>query len=360
MPKKETNEIQNFLLDLGKSLGFSPLKEVSFGIFEEYDPHYDVVWFLDLKQFDMNQLIKFIDPVWHKFLSRVPIVTFEIEGSNTTSKNQVGNFANLIISPTLFNFVIVNNEGALKENDTYRRGIKIYRTMKEFWGNNNIIFCDWNHIKSLSEIKTTSINITVPDSDKLERSGSGGEIKSAEIYDKLINDLQKIGFCIKQNFTPDIFECVYSYYQNLRNIDCSSEFDFILGKTYKFVPDQNDLRTITNIRDYFYLPKIDIALGFNLPKSFNYFLFNLMTAMGRDYCYYPILEFIKHNKHKELFFPFLGIEIETSSSKHMIGGILNASKYFFIGLLIANTNARRQLDTIKKYLGLKNIFIKEI
>ena len=60
----------------------------------------------------------------------LPFAIFEIEGSTTSSKNQVGNVGNLLISPSYYHFMVVDNVGAGKENDTYRRGMKIVRTMQ--------------------------------------------------------------------------------------------------------------------------------------------------------------------------------------------------------------------------------------
>ncbi len=51
MPNKETTEIQDFLVSLGNELGFSASKEQVLSRYDGYNPCYDVIWFVDLKEY---------------------------------------------------------------------------------------------------------------------------------------------------------------------------------------------------------------------------------------------------------------------------------------------------------------------
>lgn len=364
MPKESTRNIQDYLVELGNKIGFlaEPEKEVleNFKCSHLYCPRYDVVWSLNLSQFKLENFIKkyIKDEGWSRLLRKVPVATFEIEGSNTSSKNQIGNFANLYLSPSMYSFVIVNNEGAKKENDTYRRGIKIHRTVNKFWGNNIISFADWSQIRNISIYHNSDKDreITVPIGNSSNRSGFGGEKKSIVIYDKVIKDFEAVGMCIKQNYTPSIFNTYYTKFEMLRSIPCDPRHEILLGQKYVYEPSSGEERKLTNISSYYYMPKIDFVLGFNLPKSFLIFLKKLAIGVGRDVVNNDLLNYASNNKIKELFFPYLGCEIESETSKHMNGGIMNCSKFCYSGLLISPDKGKSHLKTLKRYLGITNVF----
>lgn len=149
MPKNQTQEIQNFIKDLGEHLGLISKIEVQFYKSDNYSPIYDVVWFIDLqKNFNLDIIKKYVDD--EKYIENIkllPIAVFEIEGAATSSKNQIGNMINLTFANSFLKFVIVNNEAAIPERDSYRRGLKIVRYFETNFGAENIIFLDLSHIK---------------------------------------------------------------------------------------------------------------------------------------------------------------------------------------------------------------------
>ena len=365
MPKNATREIQDFIVDLGNRLGFEAISEYSFAhlkIPNSYCPIYDVVWFLKLDRFNTNNLAeKYIsNKSWHNLLSKVPIATFEIEGSTVNSKYQVGNFANLFLNPSMYNFVIVNNKEASNENDTYRRGIKIQRTIKEFLGGRNTLFADWSQIKNISiDIgEIGSCEITIPPGSSSVRSAFGGEKKSVTVYNDIVEDFEDVGMCLKQNYTPEIFKSLYYKIESMQSIECSERFDILLGKKFTYDPTRglDNTKQIKRMSSYFYLPKIDFVLGFYLPISFVLFLREFGKAIRDDIVNNDLLNFIKNKNIKELFFPYLGCEIESSSSKHLAGGIFNCSKYCFSGLLISPIEGANYLKAYRDNLGITNVF----
>jgi hypothetical protein len=304
MAKNETQVIQKYIYDLGKELGFHAEIEYSFGLFDncKYEPRYDVVWFLDLTNFNCSCLSEIFGN-WNTFLKKHPIAVFEIEGLTTSSKNQIGNFANIMISPALYSFIIVNNNTAANENDTYRRGLKIYRTFKDAFGNRNVIFLDWSQVKriNLDKLKSKDKEISIPDTSFQERSGLGGEKQSKDIFNEVIKLFSKTGLCIKQNYTPAYFEFMREFYDQYKSICVGTQFnEHLLGRIFINDPVTKEIKPNKKFGDFYYLPKIDISLNFNLPFSFNLFLGKLVDNSGYDYVNYPLLAYIKNNPFEYL------------------------------------------------------------
>ena len=363
MPKEKTKNIQSFLVEIGNKLGFESLREYSFSKkrkVDSYDPIYDVVWFLNLSEFNVDILKKYIPTTsYYIDLKKIPLATFEIEGSTTTSKNQVGNFVNLLLNPSLFKFVIVNNSGAKEEYDTYRRGIKIQRTFSNFMGEKNIIFCDWSQLKN----NNLSLNLSHEDKkitfSKLNinnRSAVGGEKGSIDVFNRIITDFSCVGMEIKQNYTPETLYWQYEKVKLYQSIDANVKFDFLLKKKYVYDPVTKQIKTLKNIKQYFYLPKVDLALGFFLPNSFNIFLKFIAVNMREEVVNFPLLLYILKSKKNKLFFPYLGVEIESNVNKHLNGGLLNCSLFFYLGLIISPARGKSHISTYKNLCGLNNVF----
>jgi len=130
------------------------------------------------------------------------------------------------------------------------------------------------------------------------------------------------------------------------NVD-NNELNFYLKKSGFKVPNKNEIYRLKKINDRYYLPKIDIVLGFDLPKSIIKWLTGLSDSVGQDIINNPILFYLKHSKEKSLFVPLISMEIETSVSKHLNGGIINMWKNSYIGILVSNNSARRHINFFK-------------
>jgi hypothetical protein len=365
MPKDSTKLIQEFIFELGTSLGFTSHMEYSFfSKNDTYTPIYDVVWLMDVTQnFDTSPIKQYVNSEsWHPLLDQVVVAAFEIEGSTTTSKNQVGNVANLYLSPSYFKFVIVNNAGACNENDTYRRGVKIARTFEKVWGVNNLFFLDWEHIKDFNiSYNNTSNNISSnTDSsytpDKISRSKVGGESRSVAISEIILENLAKSRFQVKENYSPESIKHLYTSVERYQRIPCPEEYDYLLGRKFVCDPTTKESKPVKKSQDYFYTPKIDIALGFNLPSRLNLFFKWISETIGEEHVNNSFLTHFKYNQDEQLFFPYLGCEVESSVNKHLNGGVMNCSRFFYTGLLVAPKGAERHLNTLKERLGIFNIF----
>lgn len=362
MPKNDTLEIQNFIKELGEYLGFISEIEVRLDKENYYSPIYDVIWFLDLsKKFNIDILKKYISSdIVEKKLKLIPIAAFEIEGAATSSKNQIGNITNLTFGNVLNKFIIVNNEAAIPEKDSYRRGLKITRYFNENLGSSNIIFLDWSQIKDTYNwlnIKEEDREIEINNSYKKTRKGSGGESKSVKIFDNILEDLISSGLEIKQDYTPD--KCKMKYYledyisKKIEIIDEEIEFYF-KRKAYKD-PNEKNIFELNRINNRYYLPKLDIVLGFNIQKSFIKWIKGVSKNMGNDILNNELIFSINTNKIKDIFIPLLSIEIENEINKHLNGAIINMWKNSYLGILISKKQAVGHLEYFKNN-GCNNIY----
>lgn len=342
MPKEDTLEIQEKICRLGEKLGFISIIEESLHEKRLYTPKYDVVWYLDLeKHLKMDNIKEFFreDPKIFEKIKRLAFAGFEIEGSSINSKYQLGNFINLYSGEFIYNFVIVNNYGH-NENDTYRRGIKIKHYFAENSGDKNIIFLDSKQLDdSIEKLKCFDSNIKKQDNIINSRVGSGGETISKDIYDK-IKPFLETDLILKQNYSPIIPKIKYNILKKVGkdiNPNCTDEFPlFFLRQDYYKFPNANEVSKARKQSDNFYVPKIDLVLGFNLPKGFLSWLLNIAKSIKNDYCHYPILFGLKEKiiSIDELFIPLISMEMENSVNKHANGGIYNMSKNSYIGILV--------------------------
>lgn len=367
MPKQDTLDIQEKICELGKKLGFDSIVEESLHSQKLYTPEYDVVWYLDLgKHLNLENTKEFFkeDPKIFEQIKRIPFAGFEIEGSSTNSKYQLGNFINLYSGKFIYNFVIVNNYGH-SESDTYRRGMKIKHYFAENSGDKNVIFLDTTQLdESIEKLECFDSNIEKCDDILDSRSKFGGETKSEDIYNK-IKPFLETDLIIKQNYSPIISKLKHNILKRIGNdinSNITDEFPlFFLKQNYYKFPDKNDVLKAKQQRDNFYIPKLDLVLGFNAPEGFTSWLLKIAESIKHDYAHYPILYGLKEKliSTNELFIPLISMEIETSVNKHANGGIYNMSKNSYVGILVTkNTDknmAENHVSFFKKELSLNNI-----
>lgn len=337
MSKATTVRIQDTLVSIGKQLGFRAEKEFSFDLQMSYTPRYDVVWLLDVSDLRINYLpgIRLVQKRW------LPFSIFEIEGSTTSSKNQVGNIGNLLIAPSYFHFLVVDNEEAAKENDTYRRGMKIVRTMQELLGTQRLFFLDASMIQELPKFKKIMIS-TEPDIVKRVK-GSGGETVSLPIANKILSQLACTNLTVRLDVVPDYFR-IHFFTTKMK----------LLSTEYTYSPTTFEQKKIKTDTDYYYKPKIDVSAGFSVSGGFIDFLHIIAERLHSDVVHFPLLAFLLEKQIHEFYYPLLGVEIESGHSKHAIGGLMNASRFHQFGWIVGNEELLHAVETFQYYLGLRN------
>ena len=373
MAKNETTEIQNRIQKLGESFGFISEIEKRIHGRDNYTPIYDAVWYLDLeKQYNLagiGELFKCAPEIF-KRIKRLPFAGFEIEGSNTTSKNQLGNFANLYSGNFLYNFVIVNNNGAKGETDTYRRGVKLKRYFSENAGDKNVFFFDRHHLEqSMPENNLSMCNALSYNSDNLKERGTyGGETDaSISIYEKIRPLLNNSGLTIEQNYQPWIYDVKSKIIKEASEGIDPNFGSFYIGNSFYKDPLDTTIARAKTKAESLYIPKLDICMGFNAPKSFTAWLASLADVIGyNEVAHFPILYALQNRKRcknakdmgkliQDLFVPLIGIEIEAGLNKHSNGGIFNLAKNVYAGVIVTDKSAPSHVDFYKKELGIKNV-----
>lgn len=268
MVKTTTRTIQEQIVLIGSQLGFQAFREYSFtNMPGMYAPRYDVVWLLSVSELNVENVAD-IPLINGKY---IPFAAFEIEGSTTSSKNQLGNIGNLKLSPCYFNFLVVNNAAVANENDTYRRAIKIVRTIQKVMGERPLFLFDACMLEDLPAFSKTLIS--GKSDEKLRLKGSGGEKDSIIVAKSLINKLQKSNLQIEYDRTPDYFKWAFHL-----------EKDFMSSKYFTLDPNTFEQKLLKQDGQYFYKPKIDIALGFQISEGFTDFLREIAVRLKSDAC----------------------------------------------------------------------------
>ncbi|GEM_PF-1510984 len=371
MPKQSTKNIQDAIVRLGEQLGFISIAEFRTNHKGTYSPIIDVAWLIDLDQhFDIDALKPLFGKEYDNLntLHRFPIAGFEIEGSNTTSKNQLSNFANLAASNFFFKFVVVDNAGALKENDTYRRGVKIANYFESLIGDKQIIFSDWLHIKeSIERMDAKEFELlhfdwlmwlkSIPNNET-SRSAVGGETKSVPVFDSITPHFRASGLELRENHQPNWQTMEFEMNKDLLKAETieNEQLKFALRQRFYPQPDHATIKDVRTVKDAFYVPKLDLVAGFRAPDPFIHWLSILAGCKHNDVVYSPLLYNILHLNKKDLFIPLISCEIETSSNKHLNGGLINMAKNSHIGLLVSKAEGDSHISYFSKQLGLNNIY----
>ena len=357
MPKESTLNIQESIKLLGERLGFISVMEERIHDNNFYAPIYDVVWYLDLsKVFNMESLKPLFvnNPRQYEKLLKLPFAGFEIEGANTSSKNQISNFANLYSGHFVYNFVVVNNDGAKNEEDTYRRGIKINSYFRQMSGMKNVYFLDKKHLnEAIEKYVDCDTAIKYTETKVEDRSKFGGENRSVGVYEKIKDSLISTGMIFKQNWSPEFGKLLFKI--DSKCVTNDKFTDFVLHKRYYASPYELEAKVSKKTSDSYYVPKLDVVLGFNAPESFKEWMKCLSVAVKEQYVDYPILFGLREKLLSEIFIPLISIEIETSINKHLNGGIFNMSKNSYCGILVTEEEAASHLQFFAKEMGINNV-----
>lgn len=326
---KNTKAIQQELLDLGTKLGFISKTEYQFKNIQPYTPQYDIVWFLDLKKYNLDT-IPFFQNSFKELLGKgnflVPIVAIELENSDLTSKKQIGNIMNLYTSPAYFK-LIVTTTATKNTEDMHRRAIRMFHSYSHLLGNRNLLVIEYENIEKIKLPNFTKKEtlLSVAENQK-KRKGAGGETSSKSYSNNLYKKLKKTSLEIKGDAQPEVYDWIYS----TKNVKESKS-------------------------KYFYIPKLDFMTGFSLPESFSKWLNLLANKLTKTECReFPLLHFLRENPNESIFFPLAGFEIETGNGKHLNGGITNLATHCFMGFLVSEFE--EHLQTYQKHLGFNNVF----
>jgi len=193
--KNNALELKGMVYKIGKILGLYADTEVNkftanLLFDKEYIPEVDAVWYLDNSQkLNLDLIKETLKEINIYFIQYLPLVGFEIEASDPTSKTQISNAANLYVQHYPFGFLVIDEEKGNK--DLYRRAARILRTFRFQFGQVNYFPLSKRQLISLLNYDwKENLNETYPLEKKQYSKGAGGESQKSEVIRK---KLIKIG-----------------------------------------------------------------------------------------------------------------------------------------------------------------------
>lgn len=339
--------------ELGRQLGFSTAEEIdetflSVALGNSYSPRVDVVWYLDLQQLglDTKRLADHFGYDVDDQYRRFPLVAFEIEASDPTTKTMEADLANLQAIGAPFGFLLIDEE---VEDGLYRRGKRILRTFRELYGHTNCICLDRSHITELLAEEWEG-STAQPDEPHDASAGAGGEKEwSTRTRQHLAEIGKDIGFVVKEDWIPDDLKRAYDRRRDLWG-ETGDTTDY---EQYTWNPD-GQRKSFRGWRTYYTGSKIDLLWTAPYPHSLRAFLQAVIDLDPDFETHTPLL------RTAESLHPFFGFEIESSAGKHAAGGILNLGVYPTVGQIVVPDEAKRRriegkIETYERTLGIRNV-----
>lgn len=358
--KENAVELKRMIYDLGKKLGFfvdTEVNQFTANLYfdKEYVPEVDIVWyFITSQKLNLELIEQTLKEINIKFIQYLPLVGFEIEASDPTSKIQTSNAANLYVQHYPFGFLVIDEEKGKK--GLYRRAARILRTFRFQFGQLNYLPLSKGQIFSLlnHDWKEPS-NITYSLEQKQYTKGAGGEnVKTKIIREKLVKIGEKVGFTVYSDWSPEDLNFEFKLRKSILNSiknPIKLQKRFLCGEVSS-TPSESKL---IKRWDRFYIrPKIDVNWCIGLPLRFIEFIEQIMT-LDDDFRYnLPIYKKVNGP------YPIIGFEIESSVGKHAGGGILNLSRYTHFGFLVVKNKDKeallRKIKTYSRNLGINNVY----
>lgn len=253
-----------------------------------------------------------------------------------------------------YGFLIVDDSKG--DRDLYRRAIRVVRTFNMLYGNSNYGVLDWSQLDRLTSISRKKHKINTRDDVDKRKKGRGGEGSWArEIRNLLVSAGKAAGFGIKEDWTPPFLEDDYKRKQkvwltlNTPNDDTAKRF---FGRLVDWNPMKQ--RAISKWSQYYTKSALDVTWTITLPRAFKDFLDELIEISDEFMFSMPILRTTLE------YLPIVGFEIERTMGKHGGGGILNLSRYTFMGVVIVPdsdlTRVEAKIDTYRSTQGFQNVF----
>jgi len=345
--------------ELGENFGFHVQEEVSSaflpGHLDDYSPRVDLTWSIPIDEPKSRGLSMIIPEFHDKAIDYFPLVGFEVEATDPTTKTQISNIANLQTLGLPYGFLVIDNTKA--DGDLYRRANRVLTTYNFMNGHSNFGVIDYSQILNMVETipKTTALKYTEP--NKEVKYGKGGEKQETlDIREKIVKLGSNYGFNIQQDWMPKDLQNMHQLMNSVYITSGSPEDDLsrrFLGKITSWTPTQNN---VNNRWDYYFTKSaIDVTWNIQLPPNFIWFIESLKAKNEPMKVTNPIL------RDPSSLWPILGFEIEGSMGKHGGGGIFNLSRYCYIGLeVVPESQYRRAQSKIKVYSrtsGIQNVFV---
>lgn len=339
--------------ELGQQLGFSTAEEIddtflSVAVDESYNPRVDVVWYHDLEDLgiDTERLAEYFGFTVDQQFRRFPLVAFEIEASDPTTKTMEADIANLQTIGAPFGVLVIDEQ---REDGLYRRGNRILRTLRDLYGHTNCLCLDRSHITTLLENDWKS-SATKPTDEHNISEGTGGEKEWTTDTRRHLAEVGKdIGFVVKEDWVPDDLREAYNRHRNL----WTETADTTEHERYTWNP-RGERKEFRGWRTYYTGSKIDLVWTMPYPGSLQELL-TAIVALDPDFETHTPLFRAPDSPH-----PLYGFEIESGAGKHAAGGVLNLGVYPTVGHIVVPSESKRRriegkIKTYERALGIRNV-----
>jgi len=355
--ERPAERIREELRRLGGRLGFEVTSEVSESFLPKavarYKPRVDLVWSIRLEETQLRGIRRLLGAAVADFQMKpfFPLVGFEIEATDPSTKTQLSNLANLKTVAVPYG----NSQAGM---GLYRRAIRLVRTFNKLFGQCNYGVIDRSQISRIASLISKEQVSRKRSADRLEPSrtrGSGGEGPwSSAIRRRLDRMGRSYAFHVREDWSPSNLAEDYALRQKVRSSiertsDNSSEWYF--GRLVDWSPGKPE--PVCRWNKYYTSPALDMAWTVELPSSLQKLVLALKETSNEFTYSMPILGTPFED------WPIIGFEIERGMTKHGGGGILNLSRYSYVGVLIVPTpELQRSLARIETYrvaLGIQNV-----
>lgn len=345
-----TSQLHLLLEDLGRTLGFSPEREVDNSLLrvrlekeKAYRPRIDLLWSLHLPRRQQLAISWAIGEYAHE-VSHLPIVGIEVEGTTPTCKVMSADIANLCALGAPLGLLVVSEAG---EKNIYRRATRVARSVRRHFGDQKVVPVEASWLNGLSAKRWRKGRCDLRRNPPATPKGGESRAWSKPTRQEIRKIGEDAGFIVVEPLELPSLDAEFDRLKAQWSAPMNETRDPVFGVRKPY----------TKSSEYFTESAIDIAWLMPMPRALPEFLDHLV---GLD----PGI------KEAGLVFPQLwrhltvvGFELESSSGKHAGGGLLNLSSHCVVGVVVTKggTVAKSVKDILRTYqptLGLRNVFVK--
>lgn len=215
-----TNRTIGRLAALGEGLGLKAFREVSPGVPRSYAPRTDLVWCSPELQSEavgaLDRLAERAGVTSVLVKGRFPVVGFEVEGTDPTSKTMEADFANLQVMGYPIGALVVDNapaRSAAREaaprnlGDIHRRACRLRRTAALWSGPRALAVVDASRLPTVTPRLPSP-----PAASALCRPSNlgGSRDDSTRVRDELVRRGESLGFLVTCDAEPELPKRVHA------------------------------------------------------------------------------------------------------------------------------------------------------
>ena len=307
----DTDALHEYVVEIGRRLGFQSKREAVLSSAAGYAPRLDVLWTLSLSTAQL-EAIRSVGALVTVRGNSLPIAAWEVEGSDASTKGMQADLANMRASGAPFGFLAVN--GSTRDN-LYKRAHQLTRTQRHYFGDQVAVPLDSNWLADLAKLPLSSA--ASANSVRNVKGGGGEGHAAGHIRNELRSVGERVGFSVSDSFTSP---CPASLAPTRSQIDLAWTLPMPVGlRAFLMQVGEHDPDLLAN---------------------------NLVCPERYDHIV------------------VVAFEIENDSKKHGYGGLLNLASHGMAGVFIAgnmgaSVAAKAAHETYRSMLPLSRVSIHD-